>query len=399
MNKLKTLRAFKGNLENKKVLVRVDFNVPLVKGKVGDESRIKDALPTITHLLKQKAKVILISHMGRPNGKKNAELSLKPVAKKLQTHLKNKVNFIDDCRGKKVEKAIQKMKSGEILLLENCRFYAEEETNDISFAKEIAKLGDIFVHEAFSAAHRQHATTYGVAKLLPSYAGFKMAEEVTLLTKIMTKTKKPVTLIVGGAKIDTKIGLLKNFMKKADYFIVGGALANTFLAGKGFNVGDSLYEKDKITLAQEIMLLAEKNSEEFLLPIDAIIADSIGPKVSTLDIPLEDIEGKMKILDIGKQSSKKFIQIIEKSKTIIWNGPLGLTEFEPFQTGTKTIAKAISKATKNGALTVLGGGDTIDALNRFKIKFSNFSHVSTAGGAMLEFLEGKKLPGVEILKK
>lgn len=397
MKKLKTFPKIK--LQGKTVLVRVDFNVPITKGKIQDDTRIRESLPTIKELIKQKAKIIIISHLGRPEGKKSKDLSLQPVITKLKKLVKTKVKFIDDCIGSKVETAVSQLKEKEILLLENCRFYAEEEKNDLKFAKKIAKLADIFINDAFSAAHRKHATTYGLAKLLPSYAGISMQKEIESLAKIFQKAKKPVTLVIGGAKIDTKIGLIKNFIQRADYFIIGGALANTFLRAEGYNIGESLCEENRISIAQEAILLIEKAKKKLLLPYDVIVADTISPKAKTLDLPIDDVIGDMKILDIGIKSALKFAQIIEKSQTIIWNGPLGLSEYKPFQKGTKTIAEAIIKATKKGSTSIIGGGDTNDALKRLKFKFEKFSHVSTAGGAMLEYLEGKKLPGIEILMK
>lgn len=391
--KVRSIR--KAKVTGKRVLIRVDFNVPLKNGKVADDTRIREALPTIQYLLKQKAKVILMSHLGRPDGKVVKDLRLDPVAKHLSKLLKKPVKKLDDCVGPKVEKEVSAMKPGQILFLENTRFHKEEEKNDKGFSKQLAKLGDVFVQDAFGTAHRAHCSTCGVASYLPAYAGFLMEKEITVLSELMQKTKHPLTLIIGGAKIDTKIGLIKNFAAKADYFLIGGGLANTFLAAEGFNIGKSLYEKDKIKTAQEIMLEVEELKEDFVLPTDVVVADEISDKAKTLDLPAEDVEGDMRILDIGKKSLAQFIAVIKKSKTVVWNGPVGLFEKKPFSQGTLGIAKALAAA--KGLKTIIGGGDTVDAIKHFGISEKKFTHVSTGGGAMLEFLEGTMLPGVKIV--
>jgi phosphoglycerate kinase len=382
-------------MAGKRVLMRVDFNVPLNGSKVSDDTRIKETLPTINFLLKKKAKVILMSHLGRPDGKVKKELRLDPVAKQLSKLLKKPVKKLDDCIGAKVEKAIAAMKPGQVILLENTRFHAEEEKCDKTFSKQLAKLGDIFVVDAFGTAHRAHASTYGISEYLPAYAGFLMEKEVKALSELMRKTAHPLTLIIGGAKIDTKIGLIKNFMDKADNFIIGGGLANTFLAAAGFDVAKSLYEKDKLDIAREIMLEAETLKKNFILPEDVVVAEEISDKAKTLTVPVEDVEGAMQILDIGQKSIKTYLKTIFKSKTIVWNGPVGVYEKKPFAKGTSAIARGIAGTKK--AKTILGGGDTVDAINHFKISTKKFTHVSTGGGAMLEFLEGQDLPGVRIV--
>lgn len=392
---VKSLRSAK--VKDKRVLVRVDFNVPLEKGRILDDTRIKRTLPTLQYLLKQKAKVILLSHLGRPDGKKAKNLSLAPIAKYTSKLLKKPVVFVNDCVGPKAEKAVEKMKPGQIIMLENVRFHKEEEANSPSFSKNVAKLGDVFVNDSFGTAHRKHSTTYGIAKFLPSYAGLLLEEEVKVLSGLMKKVKHPLTIIVGGAKIDTKIGLIRNFLSKADYFLIGGGLANTFLASEGFDVGKSLYEPSKVELAQEIMLEAEVLKENFVLPADVVVADKIDHKAKTLDLPVEDVMGNMRILDIGSKTIQKFVSIIEKSKTIIWNGPVGLFEYRPFAAGTFAIARGLAHA--KGTKTIIGGGDTIDAINHLNIPEKKFTHVSTGGGAMLEFLEGTMLPGVEVVLK
>ena len=391
--KVRSIR--KANVSGKRVLMRVDFNVPLEKGKVMDDTRIRETLPTIKYLLQKKAIVILMSHLGRPDGKIVNGLRLDPIAKQLSKLLKKPVKKLDDCIGPKVEKAVAAMKPGQVVLLENTRFYPHEEKCGDAFSEALAKLGEIFVVDAFGTAHRAHSSTYGVAKYLPAYAGFLMEKEVTALSGLMEKTARPLTLIIGGAKIDTKIGLIRSFINKADYFLIGGGLANTFMAAEGFDVGKSLYEANKVELAQEIMLEAEAMKENFVLPVDVVVADEISDKATALCVPIEDVEGDMKILDIGKRTLVDFVKVINKSKTIVWNGPVGLFEKKPFAHGTHAIARALASAKK--AKTILGGGDTVDAINYFKISEKKFTHVSTGGGAMLEFLEGTMLPGVEIV--
>ncbi len=403
---LRTLR----NLAGKRVLVRVDFNVPLDEdGKITDTTRLEESLPTIQYLIKKGARVILMSHLGRPKPEKSrsgqsglmAEFSLKPVAAAFSELLKKPVRFVEDCVGPKAEKAVEGMKDGDVILLENTRFHEGEEKNDPNFAKQLASLGDIFVSDAFGTVHRAHASTVGVAEFLPAYAGFLLEKEIKALTPLLKGPAHPVVLIVGGSKIDTKIGVLKNFLNKADTFIIGGGLANTFLAGEGYDVGASLYEKNKVEVAQEIMLAAEKSTkgmrERFLLPEDVVVADEVKEDVEVLDLPIDDVELDMRILDMGRLTIARYVEVIAKAKTIIWNGPVGLYEMKPFERGTRAIAKAVSAATQKGATTILGGGDTIDAIKKFGHSPGEFTHVSTGGGAMLEFLEGKILPGIEAI--
>jgi phosphoglycerate kinase len=297
-----------------------------------------------------------------------------------------------------VEATVKKMKPGEIVLLENIRFHPEEETCEPRFTKALAQLGEIFVNDAFAACHRKHASTAGVAKYLPAYAGFLIERELKHLSPLLKNPKKPITLIVGGAKVDTKIGLLKNFMGKAENILIGGALANTFLAAQGFDIGKSLYEKNKVEMARELLMLAEKRGVHVELPEDVVLADFAAEYAKTVDLPLEDVEGNMKILDIGSRTRTRFIDIVKKSKTVIWNGPLGLYEFTPFSSGTRGVAEALAKL-KGKVASYLGGGDTLDALKRLNIPTKKFTFVSTGGGAMLEFLEGRKLPGIEVLMR
>lgn len=390
---IRTLK--KAPVANKRVLIRVDFNVPVENGKILDDSRIVATLPTIKYLLTKKAKIVIMSHLGRPEGKKVKDLTMDSVAKHLSKLLKKPVLKMDECVGPKVVKAVSQMKSGDIVFLENTRFYKEEEKCDAQFSKKLAALADIYVVDSFGTAHRAHASTYGVAKYLPAYAGLLMEKEVKTLTELMKKTVHPLTIIIGGAKIDTKIGLITNFLPTADYFLIGGGLANTFLAAEGYDIGESLYEKEKVPVAQEIMLAAEVLQDKFIIPTDAIVADEISDTAKTIDLPVEDVMGDMKILDVGTKTLEKFVDAIKKSKTVVWNGPVGLFEKKPFGMGTKIIAQTLAKAKK--CKTIIGGGDTVDALKHFGISEKSFTHVSTGGGAMLEFLEGNKLPGVEII--
>ncbi len=390
---IKSIRT--ADTQSKKVLVRVDYNVPLENNKVADDTRIMATISTLQHLLTDNAKIILVTHLGRPKGKIVDELKLGPVATRLSEIIGKPVEKLNDCIGPEVKKKIDEMKSGDIVLLENVRFHKEEEENDPAFAKQLADLADAYIVESFGTSHRKHASTFGVAKYLPAFAGFLMEKEVRTLSEIMKNTPKPLTLIVGGAKIDTKIGVIKNFLNKADYFLIGGGLANTFLAAQGYNIGKSLYEKDKLDVAQEIMMEAEVLKDNFVLPKDSIVSDSIEENTPNLDLPVSDVIGDMMILDLGKLSRQEFTKVISQSKTIIWNGPMGLFEKEPYSHGTKAIARAVAGA--RHAKTIIGGGDTIEALKGFGINLNSFTHVSTGGGAMLEFLQGTELPGVQII--
>lgn len=396
--KLRSIREVK-DLKGKRVLVRVDFNVPIQDGKVSNDVRIKVSLPTIEFLLKEKAKVIILSHLGRPKGKVDENLRLNPVAEKLEELLKVSVKKLDDCVGGGVAAEIKKMQEGEVMLLENTRFHSAEKDNERNFVKQIASLGDVFVNDAFGVAHRKHASNFGVAEKLPAYAGLSLIKEVEALSQILEEPQKPLVLVLGGAKIDTKIGVLKKFSQIADTILLGGGLANTFLAAEGFEVGASLCEKDKLETAKEILAAANQNSCELVLPSDAVCLDaseeiSENSQISTF--PVDAIPASMKILDLGVKSIQQFSEIIRKAKMVVWNGPVGLFEFGPFEEGSKKIAVVCEQTS---AVTILGGGDTIAALEKFQISFQKFTHVSTGGGAMLEFLEGKKLSAIEILQQ
>ncbi|MEK9132236.1 MAG: phosphoglycerate kinase, partial [Patescibacteria group bacterium] len=318
---LRTLSHLK-NIKGRHVLLRVDFNVPIDKSGVTDDARIRETLPTIKFLMKKQAKVIVITHLGRPEGKVVDGLKLDAVAFRLSKLLGKKVHKLHNCVGKQVASEIKKMADGEVILLENIRFHPEEEACEPHFTKELAELGDIFVNDAFAACHRKHSSTAGVAKYLPAYAGFLVEREIKYLSPLLSKFSKPLALIVGGAKVDTKIGLLKSYFGKATYIIIGGALANTFLAAQGYDIGKSLFEPEKIEVARRLLLLAEKRGQKILLPEDVIVADVVTQYAKTLDLPLEDVEGDMKILDIGSKTRKKYIEAIKKSKTVIMNGPM-----------------------------------------------------------------------------
>lgn len=393
--KIRTLKDL-SSLKGKKVLLRVDFNVPLKKdGSVQDDTRMVESLATIKYLQKKGAKIIIVSHLGRPDGKIKEELRLTKVAKHLQKILKKPVKKVDECIGEKVEKAIAQLKDGQILMLENVRFHKEEEACEENFTKKLAALADIYVNDAFGTAHRRHASTAGVADYLKAYAGLLMEKEIKHLSPLLDKKiARPLTMIFGGAKIDTKIGIIQHFLKKADYFLMGGALANTFLYAAGHDVGGSLYEKDKKEVAQKIM--KEAGKDKFILPVDVVVSNDISDKAKTKNVLISDVAPDMKILDIGKQSALNFCKILAKSKTVIWNGPLGLCEFKPFQKGTEVVGKFLAK---KRCTSILGGGDTADSLKRLKIKPTKFTHVSTGGGACIEFLSGEKLPGIEALRK
>lgn len=383
-------------MKNKKVLVRVDYNVPLKNGKVADDTRITESLKTIKHLLENNARIILVSHMGRPEGKFSQDLSLKPVAERLSEIIGKKVKFVNECVGKNVEEAVDKMKNKDILMLENTRFHNEEKENDKEFSKSLANLAEIYVSDAFGTVHRAHASTEGVAHKLPAYAGYLIEKEINALSPLLKSPESPFTLLLGGAKIDTKIGIIKEYIEKADKILLGGGLANTFVYARGFDVGNSLCEKDKAEQAREILMQAKTSKTDIVMPTDSVVADEMEEGLITADIKIESIEGSMCMLDLGKGSLNTYKNILNNSRTIIWNGPVGLFEKEPFHRGTYEIAKTLTKVK---AKTYIGGGDTLEALKRFKIGHKNFTHVSTGGGAMLEFLEGIKLPGIQVLTK
>ncbi len=392
---MKLKKITQANLQGKTAIVRMDYNVPLDNGIIKDDTRIKESLPTIKYLIEQGAKIILMSHLGRPKGEIDEKLRLDPIAKRLAELIGRPVIKVDKCVGKDADKAISSLGFGNILMLGNTRFYKEEKENNEEFAKKLASYADLYISDAFGTVHRAHASTEGITHYLPAYAGFLMDKEVTALSPLLGEVEKPFILLLGGAKIDTKIGVIKTYIKKADKILLGGGLANTFVYAKGFNVGASLCEKDKMELAQELMMEAEELGCEIVTPGGAVVADEIGDNVITADIEITGVEGNMQMLDIGVKSTNKYIEILQNAGTIIWNGPMGLYEKTPFENGTKQIAQALTQVKGK---TYIGGGDTLDALKKFNIDKSLFTHVSTGGGAMLEFLEGKELPGLKVLE-
>src|SRR6187455_1715057 len=385
------------DLKGKRILLRVDLNVPVENGVVTDATRIERAAPAITELAGKGGKVILLSHFGRPKGRDPKE-SLKPVAAELERIVHRKVGFADDCIGPKAEAAVAAMKPGDILCLENTRFHKGEEKNDPAFVAELAKLGDIWVNDAFSAAHRAHASTEGLGHKLPAYAGRTMQAELNALEKALGSPTKPVIAIIGGAKVSTKIDLLENLVSKVDALVIGGGMANTFLHAQGVGVGKSLAEKDLAATALRIMEKAEAANCAIILPVDAVVAYHFAANSPSHAYGLDAIPAEGMILDVGPQSTARIHAAIDDARTLVWNGPLGAFELNPFDRGTMVAAKHAAARTKAKKLiSVAGGGDTVAALNQAGVA-GDFSYVSTAGGAFLEWMEGKPLPGVEVLK-
>jgi phosphoglycerate kinase len=392
----KTIRDIpKDQLKGKKVLVRVDFNVPLnEKREVTDDTRIVMSLPTIRFLLEQGARVILVSHLGRPKGGPKDELKMNPVALKLEQLLGYKVQKADDCIGESVAQMANKLKDGEVLLLENVRFYPQEEANDHEFARSLASLADIYVNDAFGTAHRAHASTAGVAAFLPAYAGFLMEKELESLGEKLNHPVRPFLAILGGAKVSSKIDVIQKLIEKVDVLLIGGGMSYTFIKALGYEVGTSLLEESMIEEAKKIMDMAKEKKVNFILPDDFIVAAEGKEGVPTQVVAWNQIPANMGGFDIGPKTIEKFGQAIMKAKTIFWNGPVGLFEVKSFSTGTVEIAK---KVAQSGAVSVVGGGDTIAAINQAGVA-NAITHISTGGGASLEFVEGRKLPGVEVLQ-
>jgi phosphoglycerate kinase len=385
------------DLKGKRVLVRVDFNVPQDKsGKITDDTRIRASLKTIKFLADKGAKVILVSHLGRPNGVDEA-LRLTPIAKRLEELSGKKVLKLNDCIGEEVETAVSKMSEGDIVLLENVRFYAEEEENNEAFAKKLAALADFYVNDAFGTAHRAHASTEGVAKLLPAVAGFLMAKEIEAIGGLLENPVKPFVAILGGAKVSSKIKVIKTLLSKVDTLIIGGGMAYTFLRAKGVEVGKSLVEESMLDVAKETLKKAIDRNVPLLLPIDHVTADKIDADAKVEVVPRMGIEKDRHGVDIGPETIKKFGFAITKAKTIFWNGPLGVFEIDKFAKGTIEVAKLVAAATAKGAKSVIGGGDTIAAIERAGLA-DKMSFISTGGGASLEMVEGKTLPGIAALQ-
>jgi phosphoglycerate kinase len=397
MTSFKTLDQ--ADLKGKRVLLRVDLNVPMEKGGVTDATRIERVLPTITEIADQGGKVVLLAHFGRPKGAPNEDDSLRPVAAALAEHLRRPVGFASDCIGAVAQEAIAALKDGDILLLENTRFHKGEETNDPSFVAELAKNGDIFVNDAFSAAHRAHASTEGLAHKLPAFAGRAMQAELEALGQALGSPKRPVMAIVGGAKISTKLDLLGNLVSKVDYLVIGGGMANTFLAAQGKAVGKSLCENELLDTARAIMEKAKAVGCQIVLPEDVTVAPKFEAHASAHFVYADHVGAEDMILDIGPKAVAHIESLLAKSKTLVWNGPFGAFELPPFDEGTNAVAQTAARLTCEGKLlSVAGGGDTVAALNQAHAAIE-FTYVSTAGGAFLEWLEGKALPGVAALSE
>ena len=391
MNK-KTLKDVE--VSGKRVFCRVDFNVPMQDGKITDETRIRAALPTIQFLTEQGAKVILASHLGRPKGKVVEEMRLTPVAARLGEHLGKEVKKADEAYGESVKALIDTMANGDVLLLENVRFYPGEEKNDPELAKAFAELADVYVNDAFGAAHRAHASTEGIAHHLPAVAGFLMEKELDVLGKALSNPDRPFTAIIGGAKVKDKIGVIENLLDKVDNLIIGGGLAYTFVKAQGFEVGKSLLEADKIDLANTFMEKAKEKGVNFYMPVDAVVADDFSGDANKKVVAIEEIPADWEALDIGPKTQEIYRDVIQKSKLVIWNGPMGVFEIDAFAGGTKAVAQALADA--EGTYSVIGGGDSAAAVEKFHLA-DKMSHISTGGGASLEFMEGKELPGVVAL--
>ncbi|KOO37136.1 phosphoglycerate kinase [Priestia koreensis] len=391
MNK-KTVRDI--DLKGKRVFCRVDFNVPMKDGKVTDDTRIRAALPTINYLVEQGAKVILASHLGRPKGQVVEELRLNAVAERLQQHLGKDVAKADEAFGENVQKQIADMNEGDVLVLENVRFYPGEEKNDAELAKSFAELADVYVNDAFGAAHRAHASTEGIAHHLPAVAGILMEKELDVLGKALSNPERPFTAIIGGAKVKDKIGVIDHLLDKVDNLIIGGGLAYTFIKARGYEVGKSLLEEDKIDLAKSFMEKAKANNVNFYMPVDVVVGDDFSNDANTQIVPIENIPSDWEGLDAGPKTREIYADVIKNSKLVIWNGPMGVFELDTFANGTKAVAEALAESTDT--YSVIGGGDSAAAAEKFKLA-DKMNHISTGGGASLEFMEGKELPGVVAL--
>ncbi|WP_295885577.1 phosphoglycerate kinase [uncultured Anaerococcus sp.] len=396
MNK-KTLKDL--DVNGKKVLVRVDFNVPLSKedrSKIADDSRIRAALPTIDYLLENDAKVILISHLGRPNGEANPEFSLKPVANWLSDHYGNKFEFLaaDEVVDENVKEKVNELNDGELALLENTRYVAGETKNDEAFAKELASLADLYVNDAFGTSHRAHASNVGVASILPSAVGLLIKKEIDVMGKALENPEHPFVSILGGAKVSDKIGVIENLITKVDTILIGGGMAYTFLKAQGKEIGKSLLEEDKMDLSLELLERAKENNVEILLPVDVVIAEDIAPGVETEIVDVDNIPADKEALDIGPKTAEVYAEKIKDAKTVVWNGPMGVFEIKEFSNGTNKVAHALAEA---DATTIVGGGDSALAIEMADLK-DKITHVSTGGGASLEFLEGKDLPGISAIE-
>ena len=377
----------------KKVFVRVDYNVPMKDGVITNDNRIRATLPTLEYLLAQNAALVLASHLGRPKGAPVPEFTLAPVAKRLSELLGKEVLFAPDCVGEEAAAMAKALKPGQILLLENLRYHKEEEKNDPEFSRQLASLAEVAVNDAFGVSHRAHASVEGITKYIPTVAGFLLEKEILFLGQAVNNPVRPFVAIIGGAKVSDKIGVIENLLTKVDRLIIGGGMANTFLAAKGFATGKSLVEEDKLDLARELMVKAKNAGKELLLPVDVTIADRFAADAANKVVAADAIEGDWMALDIGPVTSKAYAEALKDAKTVVWNGPRGVFEMDVFAKGTEAVAKAVAAS---GAKSIVGGGDSIAALEKLGLA-REITHISTGGGASLEFLEGKVLPGVAAL--
>ena len=394
MDKL-TIRDF--DATGKRVFVRVDFNVPLADGKVTDDSRIRGALPTIRALMSAGAKVILASHLGRPDGKVQDGLRLRPVGQRLSELLRRNVPVTGDALGVGTEDAVKRMRNGEAILLENLRFHAAEEKNDPAFARQLANYADVYVNDAFGTAHRAHASTVGIATLLPAYAGLLMEREIAMLSSLLEKPKRPFAAILGGAKVSDKIGVIDHLLTKVNILILGGGMANTFLLAQGKGVGKSLAEHDRVDDARRILAAAEKAGVEVVLPTDVVIAKEVTRGTEYKTVGTEKFPASWHIVDLGEKSRAAIETALADVKTVLWNGPLGVFEIPSFAHGTKEIARFLADKAEHGATVVVGGGDSVAAIEQQGLT-AKMTHISTGGGASLEFLEGRELPGIAVIQ-
>ena len=394
MNK-KTMMHLEPN--GKKVFVRVDFNVPMDEYQhITNDTRIRATLPTIQHLLNAGAAVILACHVGRPTEAREPQFSTRPIVARLEELLGQTVKWASDCVGPEAEKAAANLKPGEVLLLENLRYHKAEKKNDPEFAKQLASLADVAVDDAFGVAHRAHASNVGITAHLETVAGFLMEKEINYIGKTLENPKRPFVAIIGGAKVSDKIGVIENMIDKVDTIIIGGGMAHTFDASKGYPIGDSLCERDKIDLAKELLEKAEKKGVKVVLPVDVVIADKFAADANTKTVDVDKVPDGWQALDSGAKTSEEYVKALQGAKTVIWNGPMGVFEFDAFAKGTEAVARAVAQATKEGAVSIVGGGDSIAALKKTGLS-EKISHISTGGGATLELLEGKVLPGIAAL--
>ena len=385
----KTVRDI--DVKGKKVLVRVDFNVPIKEGKVTDDTRIKAAMPTLKYMLDQDASLILFSHLGRPKGGPDPKYSMRPVADHLAGLMGKPVKFVDDCVGPQAEAAAKELKPGEILLLENTRFHPEEEKNDMNLAKQMASLAELYVNDAFGSAHRAHSSTEGVAHFLPAVSGFLMEREIQYLGQAIANPERPFVAILGGAKISDKIGVIKNLLKISDQILIGGGMANTFFKAQGYSIGDSLVEDAALDTAKELL---QSGSSQLRLPVDVVIADKAESDATIKVMPMGPVPDGWKILDVGPETVASYAKVVKDAKTVVWNGPMGMFEVPEFSKGTFGVAQAVAASS---AVSIIGGGDSVAAINKSGLE-SKITHISTGGGASLEMLEGLTLPGVAALQ-